>query len=698
MGVEELVLSGNGFSCFNELQLRVLQRNWADCNMVVSAPTSSGKTVVAELFALNSVINKGRKVVYTCPLRALAFEHYSDFKRKYSHLGLRVTISTGDFDSSSVHLMDYDVIFTTYEKLFSLLNHRAQWLSSVGVLVVDEVHEIDSSRGPVIEVVVTKLGTVCSGLQLLALSATIPNAGEIAQWLNAELVESDFRPVKLEKGVFFDNKLFFSERTEVLEGSLEPVLLLVKDSLKIEKQAIVFCNTRRSSESYAKRVSVLTEGFLSVSEKKELSVAGEKLLGVLESPTEQCRTLALLVKRGVCFHNAGLLPKQREIIEGLFRRNLLKVLTSTTTLGSGINLPAFRVLIPCLFRFSGGGLSPISVREYLQLSGRAGRAKFDSRGESVIFSRSFDDVDFLRDKYVNGVPEPVGSWLDNDSVLRMILLSAVSTNFVFDLASLESFFSKTFFAHKKRNSLDGFFLRLNFVLRELEEMGFVVLKENFFEATAIGRRVSELYLDPLTAHKFISALKKSDVGTDFFYLYLLCDSSEVFPLPHVSRSKEMELWEAFQENKLELPVNVDVEMFSDPGLLQKYGLVQLLDAWINEKPEQFLVKEFNVAPGILFEKLRVVDWLNYSATELCPLIGAKHHLPVLSKLRKRLKSGIKAELVPLCEIRGIGRVRGRKLFNSRFRNIEVLKKASVEELTSLIGYKTALGLKKHFGS
>ena len=233
MDVTKKVLALNGFSSFNPMQEKALKHDLFNQSLVVSAPTAAGKTILAELAALNSVLNRKQKVVYTCPLRALASEHYHDFKKKYAQsLDIRASISTGDFDSSSNYLANYDVIYSTYEKLDSLTRHHAAWLQSIGLLIVDEIHELDSDRGPTLEMVITKLRHLNPKLQVLALSATIPNAKELAAWLEAELVQSDYRPCKLQEGVYFDQAIQFSDDTlEPVASGREPVHALAEDTL-----------------------------------------------------------------------------------------------------------------------------------------------------------------------------------------------------------------------------------------------------------------------------------------------------------------------------------------------------------------------------------------------------------------------------------------------------------------------------------
>ena len=690
----EKVLKLNEIPSFNPMQTKVLEKNLFDSNIVVSAPTASGKTLVSEIAALNSVINKRKKVVYTCPLRALANEHYDNFKRKYSNsLNVKATISTGDFDSSSKHLKNYDIIFVTHEKLDSLQRHNAEWLQDVGLLILDEVHDLDSGRGPTLEIVTTKFLFINPKIQLLALSATIPNCKDIAKWLDAELIESDYRPVKLKEGVFFQNEITYPSETESIFSNDDPLPSIINDTLKNKKkQALVFANTRRSSEATARKLSAITESLLSENEKAELEKASEKILTALDSPTEQCKKIAELMKTGSCFHNAGLMQKQRTIIEDAFKKNNLKVISATPTLAAGINLPAHTVVINSIYRYTNSGMVKIPVREYKQMSGRAGRPKYDTEGRAVLIAKNSLEAEDLFDRYVNGSVEEVSSQLGLESVLRMHLLSLISTNFVFDLDSMEKFFSKTFYANQYGN-LNEIYNQLQSIIFELQEMEFVTADKKYFQATKLGKRVSELYLDPKSAHKMIVALKKQINFTSETYLFSISDTSEFFPWLTVPKNAEPELWEFMQEDAKKMPIDVKTEMYADHNLLRKYYLSLLLNDWISEKREPELMKQYNIQPGILYSKLKIAEWLCYSLFELSKIIGADNHIPNLGKMQKRLKYGVKEELLILTELKGIGRMRARALKKAGFESIAKIKQAPVERLSEIIGSKNAQKLK-----
>ena len=178
-------------------------------NLLVCTPTASGKTLIAELAAIKSIVEGRGKAVYIVPLKALASEKYKDFKRRYSKIA-KIALSVGDVDSADSYLAEYDFLVVTAEKLDSLIRHHTAWLSSIKAVIVDEIHLLnDTQRGPTLEVLITILKQILKNAQFIGLSATIGNAEELAQWLNAELVVDDWRPVKLHKGIFFDGKIEF---------------------------------------------------------------------------------------------------------------------------------------------------------------------------------------------------------------------------------------------------------------------------------------------------------------------------------------------------------------------------------------------------------------------------------------------------------------------------------------------------------
>ncbi|MBI2653772.1 DEAD/DEAH box helicase [Candidatus Woesearchaeota archaeon] len=178
-------------------------------NLLVCTPTASGKTLIAELAALKSILEGKGKAIYIVPLKALASEKYRDFKKRYDKIA-RIALSIGDIDSADHYLADYDLIVTTSEKMDSLLRHHAPWANSISTLIIDEIHLLnDPERGPTLEILITILKELLKNVQIIGLSATIGNAEELAEWLGADLVVDEWRPVKLHKGIYLDGKVEF---------------------------------------------------------------------------------------------------------------------------------------------------------------------------------------------------------------------------------------------------------------------------------------------------------------------------------------------------------------------------------------------------------------------------------------------------------------------------------------------------------
>ncbi len=181
-------------------------------NLLVCTPTASGKTLVAELAMIDGILKRKGKAIYIVPLKALATEKYKEMKQRYGHL-LKVGVSIGDLDSADPYIAQNDLIFCTSEKLDSLIRHRAEWLKDVATVVVDEGHLLnDASRGPTLEILLTILRDLLKNVQIIALSATIGNPNDLADWLEAKLVEDKWRPVELHQGVLLEDKIEFKKR------------------------------------------------------------------------------------------------------------------------------------------------------------------------------------------------------------------------------------------------------------------------------------------------------------------------------------------------------------------------------------------------------------------------------------------------------------------------------------------------------
>lgn len=206
------ILVKEGITAFRPAQEKALKAGLLENkSLLICTPTASGKTLIAEMAAMKHILEGKGKAIYIVPLIALANEKYKEFKRKYGHL-CKIAISIGDLDSADQHLVEYDFVICTAEKLDSLIRHHSPWLSYVSLVAIDEIHLLnDVERGPTLEILITVLKQVLKNVQLIGLSATIGNPEELAEWLNSTLVEDNWRPVPLKKGTFFQGEVEFIE-------------------------------------------------------------------------------------------------------------------------------------------------------------------------------------------------------------------------------------------------------------------------------------------------------------------------------------------------------------------------------------------------------------------------------------------------------------------------------------------------------
>ena len=716
MDVVKEVLSLSGFAGLNPVQEMAVNAGLLDGkNFVIAAPTASGKTMIAEIAMLNA-IKMGKKALYIVPLRALASEKYEEFREKYRSLGVKVAISIGDMDSSDSWLENYDIIIVTSEKLDSLLRHGIRWLDSVGLVVADEVHLIDSpERGPTLEIVLTRIRQAANPA-ILALSATISNYVELANWLSAVPVKSDYRPVKLYKGVCYDRKITFQPQREVELYSDVPLKEIMEQTLEKHKQALVFILTRKGAESTAEKLGSVVRERLSQDEVKSLEMASQRILGSIEHPTKQCRRLAECIKRGVAFHHAGLTNAQRGIVEKVFKEGVIKAICATPTLAAGINLPAYRVIIRDLKRFSSfRGMDYMPALEVEQMIGRAGRPKYDTEGEGILLPKNRGEAEYAWENYIMGETEKIYSKLGVEPVLRMHVLSLIASGIAPTKQALFGFFSKTFYAHQYKD-MSQMEVILERIISLLESFNFIVSskgkgengdhfrrasepkKDCALQATKIGRRVSELYIDPLTAHRLVQCSSGGKNMALFPVLQAISGTMEMRPLPSLRKNDFAFVNEVLAREEDNLLVTVpnvwDMEYDDFLGSIKAASMFQ---SWCSEKGENELLESYGITPGELRARLERADWLMYAFQELALLLGNMDSIKDIRKARLRVKYGIKEELLPLVRLKGVGRVRARLLCNAGLKKLSDLRKIPLESLEKIIGLSVAREIKDQLG-
>jgi helicase len=700
--LEELLRLLNYGSLYPPQELALSKGVMNGNNILVTTPTSSGKTLIG-LMGMINILSKRKKIVYLTPLKALASEKFNEFKiikdlSCFKNRKIEIAISTGDYDSSGTELIDKDIIILTNEKMDSILRHDSNWIFDVGLFIIDEIHLLtERERGPTLEIILTKIKLMPQRPQIIGISATISNSDEIADWLKCEPIQSKWRPTELIEGVYNYGKVTMNNGTTfeidnigVADNSSGGIIGLAMDSITNDGgQSLVFAETRKRTVSLAKKTSDIVLKSLDKSSKLSAQKIGAEILKQGDD-TELNRTLSSTVTKGVGFHHAGLGLKSRQIVEDAFRKGIIKILFATPTLAAGVNLPARRVVITSIFRYDYeyGGNIPLSVLQYKQLCGRAGRPAYDKYGEAIIITDSRTNPEDLYNHFVLGEPEPIVSQLMNETALRVHVLGVIASRPKILKSELLYFFEETFLSKYHRNETISF--EIDSLLHYLHDEGLIIMRKELLMPTRFGKRISLLYIDPKTGIHFKKNLdfynsNKYDDGIN--YLHWICDSYDFYPKLTL-RQNEIESFERMFEKH-----DLGSRGLSNYDYSLK-NMIILLE-WMDESSEASLNEKFGVEPGDLYRMVETTYWLSYCLYEIAQLIGRKDLLPEIAKLRLRIKHGIKSELISLIKLEGIGRIRARALYKAGITSATEIDKISESKLGSIpkIGVKLAKKLK-----
>ena len=631
-------------------------------NVVAAVPTASGKTFVAEL-ALLTADGPG---LYVCPLRALAREKYKEFD---AVPGVDAGISTGDYDSAAGDLAGRDVVVATSEKVDSAIRNGADWVDDLACVVVDEVHLLGSpGRGPTLEVTLATLRRRAPGVQVVALSATVDNPGEIASWLDAELVESTWRPVDLRTGVYADDGVGFDDGTELSvpveaadpgsDVDTEATAELVAGAVADGGQALAFVSSRREAEALADR---LTDERLAEAASaarggdgpagNEPPGDGDATAGDDDSETaaaavaEELRDagtagtgerLAEAAAAGVAFHHAGLSSDHRALVERAFRERRLAVICATPTLAAGVNVPARRVVVRDQQRYTGSGTEWLPVLEVHQMCGRAGRPHLDPYGEAVLVADAEDDRSELWDRYVTADPERVESKLRDPAALRTHTLALVATGVAGSQAAVLDALGGTFYASRTSNpNLGGV---VGDAVAALIDDGLLASTDgDGIAATDLGAQVSRQYVTPDTGVRIVegldavAAMDPDDV-TELTAFEIVCDTPDMVDT-YLGNAERAEIYQFARSRSAELTTGM-TEADDFEAWLESVKTARILTEWVEGAGVEELVDAYRIGPGDLESRIERAEWLLGAAAALADVVGVE--MPALSSARARL--------------------------------------------------------------
>lgn len=690
-------------------------------NLLVQAPTSSGKTFIGEMAAIQAALRR-KKVVYVAPLKALAEEKYLDFREKYSRYGLEVIVSTRDhrehdrqFESGN-----FSIAVVVYEKLSQLLVRRPERLSEVALVVADELEILsDPDRGAMVEVLLTRI--LRSGTRLVGLSAVIGRADKLAEWMNARLVAYDRRPVELRYGVLHEGVFRYRTYNERSEGEERLVDAGSDSSWEVLTENVcAFAGREEPCLVFVKARHEARRGAELLSRRVDAPAASDTIAALRDlEPTRSRDTLMNTLNTGVGFHNADLSPNERRAVESGFRKGEIRVLVSTSTLAMGMNLPARNVFIAAdKWRYDGRlGMpwkTPILRAEYDNMGGRAGRFGAGHEfGRSLLIATTPFDSETLWRRYVEGECEPIDPRLAKgpleDHVLRLVASRYCRTS-----EELLDFLENTLtgrWVWQESLTLEEVGFRVRAAANRAVDAGVMNSRpDGRLEATPLGLATAAKGIAIATAREFEHWIAESEIRawSDIDLLLAAASTPDGRMLQVTLTAQEYEHGDYVGQIKRltadedigpDVPLNrirnCNLQPFFEEVRAIKTAL--FLDRWIRHASLCDLEEEFHTTAGQVLSAADQVGWLVDAAAALAVALGGQTaFVSRVRDLAERIQWGVPAEALPLARLGlpGLNRNALAGLVARRLHTPEALANTPVETLTSLVPAADAQRLKK----
>ncbi|KAI8424100.1 hypothetical protein MSG28_002707 [Choristoneura fumiferana] len=537
------------------------------CNLVYSAPTSAGKTLVAEILTIKTILERQKKVIIILPFVSIVREKMFYLQDILSSSGIRVEGFMGS-QSPPGGLQAVHIAICTIEKANSLINKLLDDgnISDLGAVIVDELHLLgDPHRGYILELLLTKIKYVSSKMldvqiQIVGMSATLPNLEVLATWLDAELFITEFRPIPLEEYCLVNNT-FYDKQGKIVSTLSDPssavdsdnVLKISLETIKEGCSILIFCMTKNRCENLAQ--SMASSFFKLGCSGNEIGtilrqqLKPESIAEVLEQlkncPVGLDPVLKNTISFGVAYHHAGLTFDERDIIEGAFKSGAIRVLVATSTLSSGVNLPARKVIIrtPVFQR------QPINILTYKQMIGRAGRMGRDIKGESILVcTESEKKIGF---ELMMGALAPVKSCIECEDKYMRAILEMIASQVACTKVELDLYSQCTLLATEQKITLSQNTLLIN-TLEELNKYELVRMQQDNDEiqyvATPLGKACLSSSMAPNDGLSLFCELQKARqclvLETDLHLIYLVTPYSASSQWADIDWLHLLTLWES----------------------------------------------------------------------------------------------------------------------------------------------------------
>ncbi|MBN3297943.1 DPOLQ polymerase, partial [Amia calva] len=712
-------------------------------NLVYSAPTSAGKTLVSELLILKRVLETRRKALFILPFVSVAKEKMFYLQNVFQEAGVRVEGYMGS-TSAAGGFSSLDVAVCTIERANGLINRLIEEnrMDLLGIVVVDELHMVgDSSRGYLLELLLTKIRYVTQkassrdssesslslseGVQIVGMSATLPNLSLLAEWLKADLYHTDYRPVPLMEWAKIGDNIYDGSMTL---GDADHIVSLCFETVQGGHSVLLFCPSKnwceKLADSIAREFYNLRRGGGNA-DPQPLALSEEGLQDVLaqlkRSPSGLDSILQRTVPWGVAFHHAGLTFDERDIIEGAFRQGYIRVLAATSTLSSGVNLPARRVIIRTPI-FNGRLLD---ILTYKQMAGRAGRKGVDTMGESILVCKESERTKGVA--LLQGSLKPIRSCLiqkEGEGVTTS-MIRAILEIIVGGVAStpehVKMYASCTLLAaslsaentggttpkgksDQHRGSIEScvdWLIKNEFI--QIQEEGGKELKKRYCP-THLGAATLSSSLSPPEALGIFADLQRAMKGfvleNDLHILYQITpvygewttiDWYQFFCLwEHLPTSmKRVAEMVGIEEGFLARSVGGKIiakneRQHRQMAIHKRFFTSLVLLDLISEVPLEAVAKKYGCSRGQLQSLQQSASTYAGMITVFCNRLGWHNMELLLSQFQSRLSFGIQRELCDLVRIFLLNAQRARALYNAGFITVSELARASAEDVEAAL--------------
>ncbi|CAB3380716.1 Hypothetical predicted protein [Cloeon dipterum] len=681
-------------------------------DLVLAAPTSGGKSLIAELLSARTAIRKGKKAVIVLPFKALVAEKTNYLKTLFVRTGLKVVSYTGSSSMLCPFSM-VDIAVCVTEKANALINQLVSEdsVASLGLVVADELHTLaDSSRGYILEMLLSKIKFLKNSrgadLQVVGMSATMGNLDEVASWLSAVKYRTDFRPVLLQQRILMNGSILDSkfekveEYKRVIDAKDDPenVIDLTVKSVLDGQSVLIFCMTKAHCEALsvkiAKEIIKVGRGKFGQEMAQKIQehiteTAALEMRSLIDTcmPSSELRTCVCF---GVAFHHAGLSDDERSVIEDGFRSGRLRILVATSTLCSGVNLPASVVIVRMGNR--------LDKQMYLQMIGRAGRTGVTTTGTSflTVSSSLLALAKKLTSEDVAHVTPSLGS-----NLMRAVL-EAVSIGLTRTHQQIISFVNSTFYGFCKTGSIDA---ELEEVIEDLATAHYLRRNEELTEATRLGSACVAAGARPQDAKMLYEELEQAQksfaLDTELHLCYITTPlySSDWGSFDWLSW---MKMYSSLPAEYLRVANLVGVkENFIGVMMAKSSNVINQQALSSMEKHQRFfkalammdLIKEnsiadiaakFGTSKGAMQSLQQSAAMQAGRVKAFCQQLGWTLMAVLMKSLQQRLQFGVLPELCDLMRVELLNGQQARAFYQAGIESVADLARSSVEIIERIL--------------